>query len=335
MKGAIPAGNLRTFAQQFIFASILASIFLFFAASMPMHAAAQTIGSSQTSQLLPPGQNTCQTLTVSDIQPHVYGGFLESFDVTISDNSYVSILGTAGTASIPLQYMSRWTAIPGGVRIHVDTPTTAVGNSLPVSLTLLSAASGKPVCISVISFNVGASSSVSANQAPEPISQVLLNGGHGTGSTGSSSATGNAVKSLSGAGSATGKIVTTHPLGSTSATTNVSSSSASQSVVAATAFSGLGTICASGNAYRLWFILLIIYLIILAVVIFTEPWFLEQSVLGATAAILVPLILLLAFWYFSEACRAASWIPVVACIIAIVGLFLAFREYETTPVTLP
>jgi hypothetical protein len=81
----------------------------------------------------------------------------------------------------------------------------------------------------------------------------------------------------------------------------------------------------------LWFILLVIYLIVVAVVIFAEPWFLERSVLGATAAILVPLILLLAFWYFSAACRAASWIPVVACVIAVVGLFLAFREYETTP----
>jgi hypothetical protein len=96
-------------------------------------------------------------------------------------------------------------------------------------------------------------------------------------------------------------------------------------------FSG---ICTGNNVYRLWFILLAVYIVIVAVVVFAEPWFLEGSVIGSTAAILVPLILLLAFWYFSQACRAASWIPVAACVIAIVGLFLAFREYET-PVLLP
>ena len=90
-------------------------------------------------------------------------------------------------------------------------------------------------------------------------------------------------------------------------------------------------VCTGANVYRLWFILLAIYVVIVAVVVFAEPWFLEESVIGSTAAILVPLILLLAFWYFSEACRAAAWIPVAACVIAIVGLFLAFREYETTP----
>ena len=77
--------------------------------------------------------------------------------------------------------------------------------------------------------------------------------------------------------------------------------------------------------------LLAIYLVIVAVVVFAEPWFLESSVVGSTAAILVPLILLLAFWYLSAPCRAAAWIPVAACVIAIVGLFLAFREYETPP----
>jgi hypothetical protein len=324
MNGSMSTGNFRTFVQ----ASVLASIFLLFAASMPVHAAAQSVvGSLQTSQLLPPGQNTCRALTVSDIEPHVYGGLLESFDVTISDNSYVSVLGTVGDASVPLQYMSRWAANPGGVRIHVDTPTTAVGNSLPVSLTLLSAASGQPVCISVISFNVGAYSNTPGSQSIQPISQTSSNGVIGANS-------GNSGKQVSNVGTKSGK-TTTKTSGSTSTMTNVSSSSASQSVVAATAFPGLSNICSSGNAYRLWFILLVIYLIILAVVIFTEPWFLEQSVLGATAAILIPLILLLAFWYFSESCRAASWIPVVACIIAIVGLFLAFREYETTPVPLP
>lgn len=91
------------------------------------------------------------------------------------------------------------------------------------------------------------------------------------------------------------------------------------------------SVCSGSNAYRLWFILLIIYLIVVAIVVFAEPWFLETSVIGSTAVILVPLILLLGFWYLSAGCRAASWIPVLACVIAIVGLFLAFREYEMPP----
>ncbi|HTR18561.1 MAG TPA: hypothetical protein VMH91_01100 [Candidatus Paceibacterota bacterium] len=90
-------------------------------------------------------------------------------------------------------------------------------------------------------------------------------------------------------------------------------------------------VCAGGNAYRLWFILLAIYVVIVAIVVFAEPQFLKDSVLASTASVLLPLILLLLFWYLSEACRAASWIPVLACVIAIAGLFLAFREYETVP----
>jgi hypothetical protein len=119
-------------------------------------------------------------------------------------------------------------------------------------------------------------------------------------------------------------------MGTTSSPSNLSVTTG-EAVASASNVKFFESICSGNNAYRLWFILLVIYMLIVGIVVFAEPWFLESSVLSSTAAILVPLILLLAFWYFSASCRAASWIPVVGCVIAIVGLFLAFREYEMPP----
>jgi hypothetical protein len=39
------------------------------------------------------------------------------------------------------------------------------------------------------------------------------------------------------------------------------------------------------------------------------------------------LLLLLGFWYVSAACRAALWMPLVAFLIAILGLLAAFWNH--------
>ena len=43
--------------------------------------------------------------------------------------------------------------------------------------------------------------------------------------------------------------------------------------------------------------------------------------------ILVLLLLLLGFWYFSVSCRAALWMPLVAFLIAVLGLLAAFWNH--------
>lgn len=300
------------------------AFFLLFAATLPSHAAAQTVQPSnvQTSELLPPGQNTCPAVAVTSIQPYVYGGVLESFDVTISDtsNGYVGILSTVNGTPISLGAITRWAGEPSGLRIHVDTPDVLVGNGASVSVTLLSSLPGQPTCLTAISFNVSGYGvivppSYTGSSAPQGTPAPAQNSG--------------APVSVKGGEQQTSS-------GQASSATSTAQSASSTAIIGSTVASAansqfFSSVCTGNNAYRLWFILLVIYMIIVAIVVFAEPWYLESSVIGSTAAILVPLLLLLGFWYLSSACRAASWIPVVACVIAIVGLFLAFREYEVPP----
>jgi hypothetical protein len=315
-----------------LYVGIASTLFLFFVACLPMHAAAQSV-SVQTQQLLPPGQNTCQQISVSDVEPHVFNGTLESFDLTVP-NDYVSVLGAVGNTSIPLQYMTRWGANTGTVRLHIDTPTTRIEGTLPVSLTLLSALPGQPVCATVISFDVSALGTSSAGSAPVvPTIPVTPSSGGSTGTpvtvpvtTAGNGATGTVTGTTGGSGAGTSSAGT--PLSGVGIGTPYTGGLVAAGVPI-TGLGKIGNICTNGNAYRLWIILLAIYLIIVITAIFAEPWFLEESVLGMTATILVPLILLLAFWYFSAGCRAAPWVPVLACVIGIVALFLAFREEET------
>ena len=320
MNGVI---SLRTHTAASVFA---VSALLWFLACAPGHAAAATVATARTQELLPPGQNTCQAITVTSIDPHVYGGSLESFDVTVTDSSYLGILATVGQTSVPLQYMTRWAGSPSGLMIHVDTQATPVNVSLPVTLTLISGLPGQPVCLSTVSFSVTGTGIAAAT--PAPISGNISGGspvavppspGTGTGSSNmSSSGTGKTPSGSSANPSMSGVGVGTAYTGAL--------------VAGGSPITGLGkigNICKGSNADRLWLVLLVLYVVLAAVVVFADIWFLEESVLGMTASILVPLILLLAFWYFSAACRAAPWIPVVACVIAIVALFLAFREEET------
>lgn len=296
--------------------------------AVPSLAAAQTV-SINTQELLPPGQNVCQQMKVASVQPYVYGGILESFDVTISDtqNSYIGLFATIGNTAISFDSITRWAGEPSGLRIHVDTPNLRVNTGLPVKLTLLASLPGQPTCMTTIMFEVngtyvtptssGAGAQTSIGNRAQP-SNTFPNVQNAASQT--LSQVGNPTTASSSAPNAT-----------TSGGIGTSSSLAGASTATANSPSVINGICSGNNVYRLWFILLALYIVIVAVVVFLEPSFLGDSVLSSTAALLVPLIALLAFWYLSAACRGASWIPVVACVIAIIGLFLAFREYETTP----
>lgn len=296
-------------------AGIVAVLLLVIDLISPAHAAAQAT-TIRTSQLLPPGETSCQQLSIVALQPHIYDGMLESFDVTVSDTdrAYVGVFATVNGSELPLNMITRWAGDTGSLRLHVDTPDTPISGSVPVTLTLLGSLPSHATCIARISFDIDISNNViSTPSAPSTVSAAKPS---------------HAV---------TVKPNAEHHSTAQKAHTDIVAASSSSALVgagiAAESISrGIGSLCASPtNAYELWFVLLALYIVLVAVVILMEPWFLRESAITSTAAILVPLIVLLAFWYFSENCRAASWIPVGSCIIAIIGLFLAFREYETTP----
>ena len=285
------------------FLIIIPLFFAIFSLS-PRFAAADT-ATVQTGQILPQGGNTCQTLQILDVAPHVYDGTLQSLDVTIADPSYVAVTGTVGETPVSFASMSRWQSSQG-LRIHVDTPTTAVRTGLPVTITLISARTGSPVCVSVISLAVETKGAqLPVTPIPQPVS-------HETSANPNSH----------------------HPVvkGVVSATQNHAGTPGVHAVAAKPAVTAslsqrVAKVCEGSNAYRLWFVLLLVYLIVVATIAFAEPWFLKRSALATVAAILVPLLLLLGFWYLSTSCRAALWIPLLAFLIAILGLLAAFWNH--------
>lgn len=275
----------------------------------------------QTGQILPTGGNACAKLSISGVQPYIYDGALNSFDVVVQDSSYVSVVGEVGNTAIPFYFMTRSGAANGGLRIHVDIPTSPINGSLPVSITLLSAPAGQPVCASIVSFNVMANGEV----VPAlPIPQTSANQPSSENSGGASAGTPANTEVTTNSGNTS----TTPATGSTS--TGTESGVVVASVVGNTFSSTLANVCAGNGSYRLWLILLVLYLIIVAAVIFSQPSLVNRSTQGAVAAILVPLIVLIALWYFSPACRGASLLPLVACFIGIAGLFIAFGEQKNT-----
>ncbi|OGG53053.1 hypothetical protein A3C20_03025 [Candidatus Kaiserbacteria bacterium RIFCSPHIGHO2_02_FULL_55_25] len=267
--------------------------------ALPVFASAATVSGlvSPTQQLLPRGANTCAPLQVQSVNPYIYNNNLDSFDVTITDPSYVSVIGSVGNTGIPLSFMTRRMNADGTLRIHVDIQSTPVNGILPVSLTLLSAPSGKPVCVSVVSFTLtGPAKPVkitpvtTTSVAPEP-APVTNN-------------------------EETSEEATTSPFVTASP------------VVGGGLQSSLTKACEAAGPYQLWFILLALFMVVIGLVAFAEPPLGNKGPGVPLAAILVPLVLLLGFWYLAPLCRVAGWIPVVLIVAAAIGLVTAFRDQE-------
>jgi cytochrome bd-type quinol oxidase subunit 2 len=93
----------------------------------------------------------------------------------------------------------------------------------------------------------------------------------------------------------------------------------------------LRNVCASDtSAYRLWLILLVLYALIVGAALWAEfpmsmAW--ARTPERIATIILGLLLLLLAFWYFSISCRAALWMPLMAFLIAVLGLLAAFWNH--------
>jgi hypothetical protein len=111
-----------------LFASLLGS---------PISAFASTV---LPAQVLPPTTTkACAPVTFSDIQAHVYGGSLDSFDVTISDPSYVAISTSVKGNAVGYNYITRWVNSDGSVKMHVDLQPIRMSSEVrfPVSAHLI------------------------------------------------------------------------------------------------------------------------------------------------------------------------------------------------------
>src|SRR3989344_5521861 len=265
--------------------------------ALPVLASAATVSGlvSPTQQLLPQGANTCAQLQVQSVNPYIYNNNLDSFDVTITDPSYVSVIGSVGDTGIPLSFMTRRMNADGTLRIHVDIQSMPVYGTLPVSLTLLSAPNGKPLCVSVVSFSltgparpVTTAPTATAPAAPEPVTTITATSGE----------------------EATAPIATASP------------------VVGGGLQSSLTKACEAAGPYQLWFILLALFMVVVGLVAFAEQPLGNRGPKVPLSAILIPLVLLLLFWYLAPACRVAGWIPIVLIVAAAIGLVTAFRDQE-------
>lgn len=295
------------FSYKLLLSAFAATALFACAALVPTSASALEV-SAQTVQLLPPGQNTCAQIQVNDFTPYVYDGSLNSFEFTVSDPSYVAVVGSVGNMAIPLRYMTRLSDPSGGVRIHVDTDTTPIIGTVPVTITLLSAETGAPVCASVVGVNLGSGISQTGGAASAPTSPTP----------------------------------SYHPAPSTNAGPSSTGGQAGMGATGTTvvpAFAGtfaqnpLKTLCASdASAYRLWLVLLILYALIVGGLLWLEfplSWAWAKTPERVAGVMLALLVLLLGFWYLSEACRAALWMPLLAFLIAALGLLAAFWNHPS------
>lgn len=278
---------------------VAASFFFVFPA---FASAAVTDIAARTAQLLPTGGSSCAAITVTSVTPYIYEGRLDSFDVILPDTSYIAIGGSNDGSVVPFQHMTRRITPDGKLRIHVDLDPVLLSGKTPVSLTVLSSKTGV-LCAATISFVVDEVQPMQQN--PNPTLQPGSNGAH------------------------------TPPKPSTSGTTLNGGVAATTAPATTTPASFLGMCAVQSGALKLWLVLLVLYVGIVAFAAFAQAIPATRSPAVPVALILAPLILLVGFWYFSAQCRAATWIPIALLVIAIAGLLAAFREKEASTLLLP
>lgn len=270
---------------------------------------------TQTSQVLPAGGNNCPAVSATNFTPYIYEGGLHSFEFTVSDASYVALAGSAGNTPISFNLVTRKTDPSGMLRLHVDIETTPISGTLPLKVTLLSARAGSPVCMTVVSVGVS-----SAGLAPvQNISSV------------------NTIpRTVTAAPTTSGSSATPAPKPSTSTdpvptSKQVLTTSMPDGSAVGTAKVAFGKMCSSEtSAYRLWLILLVLYILTVGAILWAEfpvsaTW--ARTPERVATITLVLLLLLLTFWYFSISCRAALWMPLMAFLVAVLGLLAAFWNH--------
>ena len=252
---------------------------------MPIVTAASTV---LPMQALPPAtQTSCAPVTFSDIVPYIYERHLDSFDITLSDASYVAVATTVDNRPVAFSYISRWQNADGTLRMHVDLQPTDLITDVLVQITFLSAhndSGGNAVtCI----FNVPARiAAVAQPQGPADKSSVSKP----------------APTTLKPGPVSTSSMPETRNPGLVSAT------------------SSLGNLCADGGASRLWMVLMVLYVLLVFTLCAQDAApdsRMRQWNIGLILAVFLGLLI---FWYVSAACRTGPWAPIVATLIAIAGL---------------
>lgn len=306
---------------QLFFVSVVSILFTGMFLMIPASAFAAEI-TGQAVQILPQGGNSCATVSVGGFKPYIYGGSLDTFEFTVSDPSYTALVATVGNTSVPFNFMTRRVDSAGVLHILVSLNSTPVIGTLPIKITLLSAkGAGQPVCALVASASVGSGAL-----------QTITGSGSGGAGTSGGTPTGMTATSYGAYAKATpeaGPVATEEkPTVTTSPTPTASTSLLG--TVAKTSES-MKNLCASqSGAIGLWIILLALYAIIIAALLWASwpaSWAWVRTAEWLTAGILTPLVILLAFWYAIASCRGTWWIPVAAFVIAIAGLFAAFWNH--------
>ena len=306
--------QLRGSTYQLLLFVLAVFAFSIFFATFPVKAFGLE-ATSQTNQVLPPGGNACAAVSVTNFVPYIYDGALHSFEFTVPDASYVAVLGSVGNTQLPFNLMTRRVDSSGALRVHVDVQTTPIVGTLPLKITLLSARSGNPVCMTVVSAGVGSG----------PVAIQNIPSAHTVPTTVSVAPATPTAPSAPTAPAAPQKPRSPDPVPTTQ---KVLTTSTSEGSVVGSAFANL---CSSeASAYRLWLILLVLYMLIVGAALWAE---FPMSVAWArtperiATIILALLLVLLAFWYFSISCRAALWMPLMAFLIAVLGLLAAFWNH--------
>jgi hypothetical protein len=282
-----------------IFAAIIiaASIFL-----SPGSAFASTI---LPSQVIPPATGrSCGQITFSDIKAYVYNGYLDSFDITISDRNYVAVYTEVDKSPIGYNYITRWSNADGSLKIHVDLQPTQFNRDISVQMAFLGVYRSENGSQVTCMFNVPATIHFSGSQSSE--------GGGGA----------HVVQPDTVIGG-TGET----PVGAQT-TSTVATSSNNAALVGA--ISSIGNLCADGGASKLWVVLLILFSLF-CITLCTQRFETGSSVRDWNIGLILSVFVgLLVFWYVSATCRAGSWAPALATLITIAGLLYSMLKSDDT-----
>jgi len=290
-------------------AGVTLAVTAVFAAGLFFSPASASASSIVVRQILPPSEQACPQVGVSEVTSYVYDGTLNSFEMNVTDPSYVAVGGTVGDQAISFQYMTRKLNPDGTLRIHVDLQNTSLATALPIELTLISAHAGNTArtCIATISAIIPA---VSGGSAPAQIPSHPSYPSHPAQPS---------KPSHPSTGTGTG----THK-----PTTTVSVGEGMTPVLGASRALGKLCINATGTA-RLWIVLVVLYAIFIGILLAQgnkdrTPHLREWHI----GTILVILVVLLLFWYMAPSCRAGAWAPALATLVACIGCIFFTQRGE-------
>ncbi|HEY4519801.1 MAG TPA: hypothetical protein VJH33_02065 [Candidatus Paceibacterota bacterium] len=325
----------------------LPSVVLFFIAILFFSSA--SFVSAQTTSTTPKvvttpvlaGSVSCETPAIISLGTAVYDGSLHGFDFVVSDAFSVALSTSVGGKEIPFHFITREGVVEGGVKMHVNTQTTWVGASLPISVTMLSAkGTGEPVCLSTLSFELSehvSAPKVTDSSAVAPIVSVgydkkkIRSAVDGVMSAIKKVKVGDWVveKGAVAAGVADVKkdlkvVVGMEEKKAESGASGVGASILGKTGVVASVKASLDKVCASERgSLGVWAVLLVLYAVG-AFLLATRREHLFDDPMFTNAVLIAPCLALAAFWYFVPGCSVGWWTLALAVVIAADSVFGKF-----------